>query len=167
MARLRITARDLQHARHLGAARSASTAHRTACADRLLDTLAAAESKRLADRVVVPGHLGSVLYRNVLISGICETGVDAMRASVGCGQFVGVGMTAEAVLGLVQGHVMGFAQDVCSSQPRYPAADDGRTAQALRAGDLPARGRLGRSFHGVLSFPGRVNGAFRGLVRRL
>ncbi|MDX3589098.1 zeta toxin family protein [Streptomyces europaeiscabiei] len=67
---LRITARHLQHARQFGAVRYVSAAHRTACADRLLDTLAVAESERLADRVIVLGHLGRVLYRNVLIGGI-------------------------------------------------------------------------------------------------
>ncbi|MET9847853.1 zeta toxin family protein [Streptomyces ossamyceticus] len=67
---LRITARHLQQARQFGAVRYVSATHRTACANRLLDTLALAESERLADRVTVLGHLDRVLYRNALIRGI-------------------------------------------------------------------------------------------------
>ncbi|MGW1533893.1 zeta toxin family protein [Streptomyces aureus] len=66
---LRITARHLEHARQFGTVRYVSAAHRAACAERLLDTLAVAESERLADRVTVLGHLGRVVYSNVLIGG--------------------------------------------------------------------------------------------------
>ncbi|MET9595674.1 zeta toxin family protein [Streptomyces sp. NPDC006516] len=67
---LRIIARHLQHARQFGVVRYVSAAHRAACADKLLDTLAVAESERLVDRLTVLGHLGQVLHRNVLIGGI-------------------------------------------------------------------------------------------------
>ncbi|MCS0600484.1 zeta toxin family protein [Streptomyces sp. LP11] len=66
---LRLTARHLQHARQLGAVRYVSAAHRAACADRLPDTLAVVETERLVDRVTVIGHLGRVLYSNVLTDG--------------------------------------------------------------------------------------------------
>ncbi|MFH8760222.1 zeta toxin family protein [Streptomyces atroolivaceus] len=78
---LRITARHLQHARQFGVVRYVSAAHRAACADRLLDTLAVAESEHLVDRLTVLGHLGRVLYRNVLIGGMWA-GSEGAAASV-------------------------------------------------------------------------------------
>ena len=57
-----------------------------------------------------------------------ETGVDREHGAGRVGDVVGVGMATEAIVGLVEGHLVRAGQDVGSGQAGDTGADDGDSA---------------------------------------